>query len=1347
MSRSLVGTFLLVCLILTAAGTAAHDAKPRLAVGAFTARKLAKAPVLDGKISPGEWDEALTTCGMLTPFGHELQECETTVSFGFDARRFYFLFQCRRGDREWKLWKKVRENDDYAFSDPSVEVWITPPRLVHETYQNVINTFPAVLDQHMIPTRGYTAQGWKGNWELGVDESDTHYTLEASVPIADFGTAQLAEGEIWRFLLCRTSPGTQPAPQASWSVTQGFAELGQHPPIKLAEDAPVVQFRNVTSLLTGNYEFPVTLAAPRGKAAKLTAELRWHKEAVPADGDLIEKQEVDLAAGDRKSITFKGAVPEAHSALDAKQVRRGYVTLSVSEAGGAEVFRQGFPYHVNGWAPKTPQRPADVPEAKPLDLEVKYGPETNVVILRADILDLPAKDQAAGGTVKVIDVAQDKALLTLKLPAFRNAYSNLHFFLDQVKVPVMDYVKQAGTEQQIKNIEKENKARAKEGKPLTPLPKLEIPEALALKLEVTVEDAAGKPLSTESSDLKALRYRFPWSNNEVGVTERVIPPYTPVTCQDDRIGVWNRSYRLDGLGLPRALKNDGLEQIKSVRMVAVQNGQETEFPVTAPRLTRWVDAQADLEGASEAAGLKLSAQTRVEFDGFVKSTLTIAPLDAKAGAAVEKLFLEIVLPEAEATHFCTTAGGWAAVHDVTPKHWTSQQTASGMMVGDFVPYIWLTNSDRAFLWAADSDQGWITDGDRSHPTQEIKRENGTVTLRIHFIELPTKLTQPTSLTHAWQAFPARPLPAGWRSIICGGSTETLPGAVNSYFWFEGDWAVLWPYYCSPYPWSMEKSRAAYDRFAPDTSHRPMVGSIAHSVGRYRDYDGRDFKAYAVDWGSRPGDSGNANCTAGRGPNDFRLYHYERWVKEAGFRGLYVDENYLALETNFLTGGAYFRPDGRLQPGYGYFGLREYFKRLKNMFHLNNVPEPNLWQHISSGAAYFAWPGDVFFEGENVEPTDEQFDYIEVLPSGRMRAIASARCSGGAMTMMCQSQRHATVFEAKHTHQFVGWVMAHDVLPEQVRWWNMLAQEAGFYREDVEFIGYWKPENPIKTATPDCAVSVHRSGKRALAWIVNTAREDREASVRVDWAKLGFDRARTVALDAETGALVALDEAGFKAKVLKRDFVAVHLIEPQQLKDGASFVATFDAGRSADEAYGNAQLATVGRLAHGRQLPMAGGVKGGALDAALGIELWPRLHVTDAEGRVAFQGLLKPGARGTIFATTQPQDKNAPEKPTLRVQLTKDHLVLERAGRDGKTVGEVVQAALPQPGWRAFVLSWKNGQVTLSVDGQPAGSLAIDGMNVGAGTGTALLQGGRFQFGGPRGALSALDELRCYRTAE
>jgi hypothetical protein len=81
------------CALAALWTAAVYGAGQRLPIGEFTATRFQKAPVIDGKVSPGEWDRAFSTSGLMTPFEHELQDSETTMSLGFDAERFYFLFR------------------------------------------------------------------------------------------------------------------------------------------------------------------------------------------------------------------------------------------------------------------------------------------------------------------------------------------------------------------------------------------------------------------------------------------------------------------------------------------------------------------------------------------------------------------------------------------------------------------------------------------------------------------------------------------------------------------------------------------------------------------------------------------------------------------------------------------------------------------------------------------------------------------------------------------------------------------------------------------------------------------------------------------------------------------------------------------------------------------------------------------------------------------------------------------------------------------------------------------------------------------------------------------------------
>lgn len=1325
--------------LVVASGLPAGQQKPRIPIGEFHARRLTKAPTIDGRIAPGEWHEALTSSGAITCFSHKMLQAETTFSFGFDDRRFYFLANCTRGSREWKLWKHARENDAYDFGDPSIEIWVSPPTAVPETYQNIINTYPAVMDVRNIPSRGYSAMGWTGHWQLGVTEDEERYVIEASIPIRDFGLDGVRDGDVWRLLLCRTSPGSLPRAQASWSITQGFGEIVQHPKVHLRDDCALLQLYSTISIFTGKFDFPMAVVAPRRQAAKIDVTMRIQNDVTPAEGDEVIARSFSLKAGERRTFRLTG---------DVTARKEGVFTIAAT-SDGREVFRQSFPFDVNGFVHARPVKPDKARQPEPLTIQAMYGPENNVLLVKADILDLPRREQVASATMKLLEPDSRKVLQEQAMPAFRHGYSNGHMFLGKLRAPVYDVVRAEAVRRSNAQKEAQNAQRAKRGEKPLELAPVPAPQPKPVLVEVAVMDQAGKVLKAASKEVGLLRYRFEWSDSDVGVTDEVIPPWTPVTYDGGKVGVWNRTMRLNSLGLLEGIDNGGVDQVERMRLVAVAGGRGVEIKPSRPALVRQVANAVTLEGSGQAAGLRLSARTRVELDGFVLSDLAIAPADA-APAKVDKLYLEVVLPESEATHFCTTAGGWAAVHDETPKYWSSRQTGSGLLIGDFVPYVWLTNCERAFAWFADNDKGWITDDDKSLPTQEVVRKDGKVTLRVHFIELPTELKEPTTLRWGYQAFPSRPLPAGWRSIVCsGGTSPHLPSARHTYFWHDGDWAVLWPYYCSPYPWSMDKSRQTFDRFGLETNHRPMVGSIAHSVARYRDYDGHEFPGYVVDWGASPGDPGNGNCTQGKGPIDFRVWHYRKWVREAHLRGLYIDENYLGLESNFLTGGAYVRPDGRLQRGYSYLGLREYYKRMKVMFHRNHVPPPNLWMHVSSGAAYYAWLGDVFFEGENVEPTDLQYDYLEVLPAARMRAIGSAKCAGGVMTMMCQSQRHATIHEPKHTHQFVGWVMAHDVLPEQVRFYEVLAQEGRLYERDVRFAGYWSPDCPAGTSTPGCVVSVHQTPGRALLWIVNTLHKDQVVAVRLDFAKLGLDEGRTVALNAETGEMLPLAGGVLRLGVLRRDFAAVHLVQRRLLKEGESFLATFDHNSDeADEALGSCVFQPVRRGREGGGLVRVGGVRGAAL--AAGFTFSPHLHLADEEGALGFHAKLADDGRGTILdAGRVSLEARGGPKPQLVLTSNVNPASRDRRGR--VTIGTdralIKSAGAPWPGagWHHFELLWRAGTLRLSVGGKDAARIDFKGFGLGKPLGEDLTNVPRFTFG-PRGGAEAFDEIRCRRTA-
>jgi len=651
------------------------------------------------------------------------------------------------------------------------------------------------------------------------------------------------------------------------------------------------------------------------------------------------------------------------------------------------------------------------------------------------------------------------------------------------------------------------------------------------------------------------------------------------------------------------------------------------------------------------------------------------------------------MPKAEAECFATTAGGWDATFGWTPDRWDSRETSGSFLQGNFVPYVLLTDSDRGFCWFADNEQGWILDPDE--PTIELDADEKLVTFRANFVTEPGEIREVTTMRYGWTVTPQKPQPAGWR---CWKADFHRPfPEMNAVFWGmdQTNWAVLWPYYASPYPWDYEKSKPAFDR-AREMGVVLAAGNIAHAIARYRDYKNRWFNEVAADWGMVPGELSNGNVALSRGPNDFRLWHWDRWIRLSGLNGLYFDETYLPPDRNYLTGGAYLLPDERVQPGYNYLGLREMCKRIRHLFHQHGLDGPRLWFHTTAGHPTYAWMPDISMEGENVEPTGLDNDYLECLPASRLRAIAMGRNLGTVPLVMTQAERHwDDNYSPFCVPQMVGWLLAHDCLPEQSQFWDVLAVENQMWRDDVTFHPYWKEGQGIESLTDDVICSAHVRRGHALLWIVNQSRSDRRAKISLDLKRLGLnplDRNRPIRVfDAETGEPCALATgkptvAELSLDVPKRFWRAVRLVQPARLAEGQTFTAAFDSGEGKpDESLGYGT--PLGRTFDPAAAPAGRRGKGVSLDQPL--SYLARHHVFTDRGRIAFQLHFDPAtARGTLV-----------EIDRLKVALDRGKLTV--TADNAKTKLAEAELGLPEgAAWHPVEVDWQGRRLRIRIADKP-----------------------------------------------
>ena len=1306
------------CLAAVLACTAAVSAAPAKAPIPLPEMVVPKAktpPTIDGKMEPGEWDRAAAATAFTVAFQDELCRIQSVVWVMYDDQSIYVCFKNYRGPTCTLLRKRARASDDENIVfDPSNEIWITPPASPTATYQTLFNSYPAALDTKKIPSVGYTAKAWKGNWTIASSETGDSWVVEARAPLRSFGAEGLRGGDTWRALFTTDVLGADAGGFRAWAPGGAFEEIARHGYLHFREDGPVFQLLGVETVFTGTCDFPMAVAAGARSPCRAAVTVRFGAAVEAARDDLVVTKTVNVAAGAREAFAVSAdlsglALPTRRITLgtgtkEQKDVPAGFCEVTAT-ADGATLYHQVFPFVVDGYKRVPPAEIRKTPYETPFGLEAFYAPLHKQLIVKIDRYYMDARAEAVAGTARLVSPATGQAAAERSIAPFYNDYSEFPMDLAAVRVPVQteeDWKAAQPAEEENRKIAAENRKRKAEGKPELPLKEVPGLKAAEYQLEVALSSRDGKELARTTVPLKLTGREFEWLPNDVGISDKVIPPWTPLAWKNGEVSMWNRTYRLNALGLAEQITNAGAPQLAGpMALVAVIDGKETRLQAGKPALAKLTEAAADLTGSTQAGDLELTVATRVEFDGFVLNRMTVAP---RRPVRLDRLTLEVAMPKSEAPCFVTTAGGWAAYHGWTPDKWDSRETSAGTRVGNFVPYVFLTDSERGFTWFADSDRGWILDP--AAPTQELTSGKDTVTLRIHFVTKPGLLEKPTTVEYGWMTTPQKPRPKEWRAYHITNS-RPYPKA-HCVFWMDADWAVLWPYYSSPYPWDMEKSKKMIEATAA-RGITGCVGAIAHAIARYRDSKGRWFNDMAADWGESLGNLSNGNVARGRGPNDFQVWHYDRWVKLGGLAGLYFDENYLGEDWNYLAGGAYLLPDERIQPGYSYLGLREYNKRLRYMFHSSGKTPPNLWLHTTSGQPVYAWMPDVAMEGENVEPTGENNDYLDCLPAARLRSIGMGANLGAAPMIMCQADRHWNDSHSPLTvPQFVGWVLAHDCLPEGAAFWQVLASELELWHDETRFLPYWKEGLGLESKTKDVLVSAHVRPGHAVLWIVNTAREDRQAAVRVDMKNLGLDPAQTVAFDAETGEPIDIRSGTLTVTVPKRFWRAVRLDQPKGLTGGATFVATFDGGETvADAALGNRypQPAKDGGLPQGIVEGKTG--KGFALEQALVVSA--RHNAAPGQGTIAFQVKLAPDASGILLATGRFKLAVAKGKVTAAAEKQtetgegKDKRVTAR----WETLTTADLPAEPEAAWHGIKLRWKDKDVKVEMDGKEIAAATLD----------------------------------------
>jgi hypothetical protein len=678
---------------------------------------------------------------------------------------------------------------------------------------------------------------------------------------------------------------------------------------------------------------------------------------------------------------------------------------------------------------------------------------------------------------------------------------------------------------------------------------------------VAAAPSVAPPLTQEMIS-EVIRERELWANNRLGVTDKVPPPWTPMTVAGKTVKCWGRTYNYENSLFPRQVTAQGADILAGpIVLVARIGGKEVTFQKADQQSVVAAPNQVDLNAQTVYGEVTLRVKSHLEFDGCTKVTVTLTT----RGKPVEFEGLELRIPvkpdRALYYHW------FEATRD--PRLTNAGALPDKGLTAHFKPLLWLGDDDRGLCWFSESPKGWQVNDKES--TLNVERGKDATLVRIRMMDRPWVLASQWQTVFGLMATPMRPNPAGWRNWLIP-LNQTNPWGT----WSPGfnnlsgtdDPGTLTP-----------KDPAAMKRWVEDVQQngetcpyyptREPCKAIPYSqvvfwAGKYRDgMPAPEIKVFGPEW---------SNVTRAPGPrreldeqiplkeyygtcpnssfSQYYIYKLNQLMKQVPIDGIYIDGSW-SFCSNRLHGCGYQDDQGNWQMQYNIWAFRELFKRMYCLFYENrervDTRDPVLHFHTSS---WLALPSLSFchmmLDGEQYHDAGQKVGehFMDIVPLDKWRAEHTAHF-GPAPFILPDIPGQWAQAQAP-TRELLMLTNLHDtgIFPGSFNTRLVMRNyqcRRMFGVVDCEFKGYWKDEW-VRCDTPDGYVSVYRKpdGDKCLLVVGNSAKEDKTLVVRPNLAALKLRRTVDMGVDLETGEKIALHGGLLMVSVKARDFRLIAL---------------------------------------------------------------------------------------------------------------------------------------------------------------------------------------------------------------
>ena len=503
-----------------------------------------------------------------------------------------------------------------------------------------------------------------------------------------------------------------------------------------------------------------------------------------------------------------------------------------------------------------------------------------------------------------------------------------------------------------------------------------MPDGANYELAAVIRGEDGQEISRQTNGFTRKVMPFETAPKP-GLSDLVVPPFTPPVIRRDAVSVWGRTYQHGPDGLLESLEAaDKIILAGPARFVA----GGVPLPGGKTNLKQHGAGQVDYEQTFQAAGIILLVAGVLDYDGFYRFHVTMAP-QAQA-VAVSELHFEIPL-HAENAILTESPHDWAGLEgdnctgflDSRPgRLWDSKTSVyhPDDRKGNMPPYIWVGDDDRGIAFSCASDQGMHNDDAR--PAVTLDREGDVVVMRVSLVNQPLTLSGPRQFEFALQASPFKPMLENFRLWRTFGRHDGHFGTYqrNGRFFHHG-WGIGNYYPTYGRFLDLAKNKEMLDQLRPDYDVICASASSGSECGGTPEYH-----QFWHEWGSGLGwDRMNLGplpdwmralgltdpyvavesaSNTGDSNRDYRAWWLDQIVKYCGVGGLYQDNPPYGFSYEPAVGYGYVRDDGVKEPTSHTWATRTFAQRAATLMVEDHAPNavyvyPNLCGAAQPGRSF------------------------------------------------------------------------------------------------------------------------------------------------------------------------------------------------------------------------------------------------------------------------------------------------------------------------------------------------------------------------------------------------------------